>query len=147
MCVQHGETLAMKGLLANCLNKKEEAFELVRKGLKFDLKSHVCWHVYGLLYRGDKNYAEAIKCYRNALRIDKHNSQIMRDLANLQIHLRDYEGHVEVRRLILTSKANQRVNWVGFAVANHLNDELDVAVSVLSQYESTNRTILTYSSL
>lgn len=46
---EHGETLAMKGLILNCMAEepKEEAFELVRKGLKHNLKSHVCWHVYG----------------------------------------------------------------------------------------------------
>lgn len=44
------ETLAMKGLTLNCLGKKEEAYELVRRGLRNDLKSHVCilgyrdWH-------------------------------------------------------------------------------------------------------
>lgn len=44
---EHGETLAMKGLTLNYMDKKEEAYELVRRGLKSDLKSHVCWHVYG----------------------------------------------------------------------------------------------------
>ena len=44
---EHGETLAMKGLILNCLEKKAEAFDLVRKGLKVHLKSYVCWHVYG----------------------------------------------------------------------------------------------------
>jgi peptide alpha-N-acetyltransferase len=46
---EHGETLAMKGLAISNLspNKKEDAYELVRKGLKADLKSYVCWHVYG----------------------------------------------------------------------------------------------------
>ncbi|OXB74603.1 UNVERIFIED_CONTAM: hypothetical protein H355_013437 [Colinus virginianus] len=39
---EHGETLAMKGLTLNCLGKKEEAYELVRRGLRNDLKSHVC---------------------------------------------------------------------------------------------------------
>lgn len=29
------------------------------------------WHVYGLLYRSDKNYEEAMKCYRHALKYDK----------------------------------------------------------------------------
>ena len=29
------------------------------------------WHVYGLLYRSDKNYEEAMKCYRYALKYDK----------------------------------------------------------------------------
>lgn len=36
------ETLAMKGLTLNCLGRKEEAYDLVRRGLRNDLKSHVC---------------------------------------------------------------------------------------------------------
>lgn len=43
----HGETLAMKGLILNCIDKKEEAYDYVKRGLKADLRSHVCWHVYG----------------------------------------------------------------------------------------------------
>ena len=45
----HGETLAMKGLIINCQNeeRKDEAFDLVKRGLKHNLKSHVCWHVLG----------------------------------------------------------------------------------------------------
>ena len=43
------ETLAMKGLTLNNLGRKEEAYDYVRRGLRADLKSHVCWHVYGLL--------------------------------------------------------------------------------------------------
>lgn len=65
------ESLAMKGLLCSNLDRKEEAHELVKKGLKIDLTSPVCWHVYGLLHRGEKNYEEAIKCYLQSLRIDK----------------------------------------------------------------------------
>ena len=41
--------------------------------------------VFRLLYRADNNYDEAIKCYKNALRIDKENVQILRDLALLQV--------------------------------------------------------------
>lgn len=36
------ETLAMKGLTLNCLGRKDEAYEYVRKGLRNDLRSHVC---------------------------------------------------------------------------------------------------------
>lgn len=32
----------MKGLILNCLGRKEEAFEFVKKGLRNDLTSHVC---------------------------------------------------------------------------------------------------------
>lgn len=90
---EHGETLAMKGLTLNCLGRKEEAYDHVRRGLRNDLQSHVCWHVYGLLQRSDKKYDEAIKCYRNALKWDKDNIQILRDLSLLQIQMRDLEGY------------------------------------------------------
>lgn len=83
----HGETQAMKGLILNCMGQKEEAYELVKLGLRNDVRSHVCWHVYGLLYRSDNNYKEAIKCYLNALRIDKNNQNILRDLGNLQLQV------------------------------------------------------------
>lgn len=87
----------MKGLTLNCMGRKEEAYEHVRRGLRNDLKSHVCWHVYGLLQRSDKKYDEAIKCYRNALKWEKDNIQILRDLSLLQIQMRDLEGY-RVRR-------------------------------------------------
>ncbi|CAG0879709.1 unnamed protein product [Darwinula stevensoni] len=90
---EHGETLVMKGLILNCLGRKEEAYEHVKRGLRNDLQSHVCWHVYGLLQRSDKNYDEAITCYKNALKRDRDNIQILRDLSLLQIQMRDLEGY------------------------------------------------------
>ena len=32
----------LQGLLLNCMEKKEEAYDLVRKGIKLDIKSQVC---------------------------------------------------------------------------------------------------------
>ncbi|PIO65685.1 tetratricopeptide repeat protein [Teladorsagia circumcincta] len=90
---EHGETLAMKGLILNCMGKQQEAQECVKKGLMADLKSYVCWHVYGLVQRSDKKYDEAIKAYKRALFLDKDNMQILRDLALLQIQMRDFEGY------------------------------------------------------
>ncbi|KAI3455389.1 hypothetical protein Pfo_012052 [Paulownia fortunei] len=133
----HGETLSMKGLTLNCMDRKSEAYELVRLGLKNDLKSHVCWHVYGLLYRSDREYREAIKCYRNALKIDPDNIEILRDLSLLQAQMRDLEGFVETRQQLLTLKPNHRMNWIGFAVAQHLNFNGSKAVDILEAYEGT----------
>ncbi|PPS07049.1 hypothetical protein GOBAR_AA13594 [Gossypium barbadense] len=133
----HGETLSMKGLTLNCMDRKIEAYELVRLGLKNDLKSHVCWHVYGLLYRSDREYREAIKCYRNALRIDPDNIEILRDLSLLQAQMRDLAGFVEARQQLLILKPNQRMNWIGFAVAHHLNSNGAKAAEILEAYEGT----------
>ncbi|KAJ6963431.1 N-terminal acetyltransferase A complex auxiliary subunit NAA15-like [Populus alba x Populus x berolinensis] len=133
----HGETLSMKGLTLNCMDRKSEAYDLVRLGLKNDLKSHVCWHVYGLLYRSDREYREAIKCYRNALRIDPDNIEILRDLSLLQAQMRDLIGFVETRQQLLSLKPNHRMNWIGFAVAHHLNSNGSKAVEILEAYEGT----------
>ncbi|KOM44552.1 hypothetical protein LR48_Vigan05g215700 [Vigna angularis] len=133
----HGETLSMKGLTLNCMDRKSEAYELVRHGLKNDLKSHVCWHVYGLLYRSHREYREAIKCYRNALKIDPDNIEILRDLSLLQAQMRDLTGFVETRQQLLTLKSNHRMNWIGFAVAHHLNSSASKAIEILEAYEGT----------
>ncbi|KAL4133438.1 hypothetical protein PRIC2_003755 [Phytophthora ramorum] len=134
---EHGETLAMKGLTLNCMGRKDEAYELVKSGLRHDLRSHVCWHVFGLLYRSDRNYAEAIKCYRNAIRIDPENLQILRDLYLLQVQMRDLKGFAETRRTMLTLKPNNRNNWIGFAIAHHLVGNFQMAIDIIEKYFST----------
>ncbi|KAJ8901283.1 hypothetical protein NDN08_007132 [Rhodosorus marinus] len=133
----HGETLAMKGLVLNSVNKKEEAYELVKLGLKNDLKSHVCWHVYGLLYRSDRLYVDASRAYLQALRIDPENVQILRDLALLQIQTRHFEGFISTRRTLLTLKPGQKNNWIAFALANHVLKNYAEAVKIIDTYSAT----------
>ena len=65
------ETLCMKGLVLTHLGKREEGLELVRKGVRLDLTSHICWHVFGLIQKAEKNYDEALKSYTQALKFDK----------------------------------------------------------------------------
>jgi len=134
---EHGETLAMKGLILNCQERKPEAYELVRKGVKMDMKSHVCWHVYGLLYRSDREYLQAIKAYRSALRHDADNVQILRDLSLLQVQMRDLPGFVQTRQHLLTLKPTNRNNWFTFAVSQHLQGRVSQAIGIVEAYERT----------
>ncbi|GIZ40140.1 hypothetical protein CKM354_000349200 [Cercospora kikuchii] len=133
----HGDTQAMKALILNNQAKSDEAFELCKLALKNAMRSHVCWHVYGLLWRSVKNYEEAIKAYRFALRLDPDSVQIQRDLALLQVQMRDYPGFVQSRNQMLQAKPGFRQNWTALAVALHLNGELDKAEDVLQKYEET----------
>ena len=136
-------------------------------------------HYCRLLYRADRNYTEAIKCYKCALRMDKENLQIMRDLAllqvgifhsaqrcchlhcmqlcavcpapqhlmirldvrldahALQIQMRDIPGFVETRHQLLQLKSNAKGNWIGFAVAHHLNGNHALAVQILDSFQNT----------
>ena len=136
---EHGETLAMKGLTLNCMGRKEEAYDYVRRGLRNDLKSHVCWHVYGLLQRSDKKYDEAIKCYRNALKWEPENIQILRDLSLLQVQMRDLEGYKETRFQLFKLRPSQRASWIGVAISYHLLNDYEKALSILEEFRKTQQ--------
>ncbi|QIX02465.1 hypothetical protein AMS68_007982 [Peltaster fructicola] len=134
---KHGDTQAMKALILSSTGKQDEAFELCKLALQNAMKSHVCWHVYGLLYRGVRNYEEAIKAYKFALRIDSDNAQIQRDLALLQMQMRDYAGLIQSRQTMMTAKPQLRQNWTALAIAYHLSGDLKQAESILTTFEGT----------
>ncbi|KAI5821129.1 NMDA receptor-regulated protein 1-domain-containing protein [Pyronema omphalodes] len=134
---KHGETLAMKGLIINSMGRTEEAFAVAKEALRYDMKSHVCWHVYGLIHRSQKNYQESIKAYKMALRFEPESQQILRDLCLLQIHMRNYEGYVETRKTILQTRPNLRSNWTAVAIGEHLAGHYAAAEKVLNSYEET----------
>ncbi|ORY78176.1 NatA N-acetyltransferase complex subunit [Protomyces lactucae-debilis] len=131
----NGETLAMKGLLLSNMDKRDEGWECVRKGLRCDLKSHLCWHVYGMLYRAEKDWEEALKCYARALSLDPFNLVIQRDLAVIQSQLRLYPALCESRNELMKRNPEQRGNWTAYAVALFLNKDYKAAEKVLDDYE------------
>ncbi|KAF2401347.1 N-terminal acetyltransferase catalytic subunit [Trichodelitschia bisporula] len=133
----HGDTLAMKALTLNAQGHTDEAFSLAKLALQQDMKSHICWHVYGLLYRSTKQLDEAIKAYKFALRLEPESAQIQRDLAFLQIQMRDYNGYIESRKAILHARPALRQNWTALAVACHLAGDLSAAEHYLKTYEDT----------
>ena len=63
--------MCMKGLVLTHMNRKDEGIELVKKGLVFDMQSHICWHVLGIIKKADRNWDEALKAYTQAVRCDK----------------------------------------------------------------------------
>src|ERR1700761_8614883 len=101
------------------------------------MKSHICWHVYGLLYRSTKQLDEAIKAYKFALKLEPESTQIQRDLAFLQIQMRDYNGYIESRKAMLQARPGVRQNWTALAVAHHLAGNLEAAEKHLKTYEDT----------
>lgn len=134
---KHGDTMAMKALILNGQGKTDEAFALGKDALTADMKSHICWHVYGLLYRANKNFEEAIKAYKFALKLEPESQQIQRDLAILQIQMRDYQGYIQSRTAMLQSRPSLRSSWTALAIAHHLAGNLTEAENVLDKYEGT----------
>ncbi|EJT99366.1 N-terminal acetyltransferase A auxiliary subunit [Dacryopinax primogenitus] len=134
---EHGETLCMKGLILHSMDRREEGLELIRKGVRLDLTSHIVWHVYGIAHKSDKNYEETLKCYLQALKFDKDNLNILRETAQLQLQLRHYDAHVESRNTLLRLRPQLRQSWYALAVAYYLNGDDSRAVTVLEQLETS----------
>merc|ERR1712037_359987 len=74
---------------------KEDGLELITNGLRYNLKSSICWRVKGLAHKSDKDFESAIACYKKASFYDKQNTRIYTDLASLQIQLKRFDEFVE----------------------------------------------------
>lgn len=146
----------MKGLFLACSERKPEGYELVKRGVRLDMGSHIVWHVYGLMHRADKNFEEALKCYTQANRIEKvrpcswtqHSDNklcaqdslnILGDLAILTVHLRHYSAYADARLSILRAAPRLRRNWVNLALAQHLAGRYTDADRTLRNYEEMLR--------
>ncbi|KAK9467758.1 NMDA receptor-regulated protein 1-domain-containing protein [Lipomyces arxii] len=137
---EHGETLAMKGLILSFsgeVDKKDEAADLIKRGLRNDISSFICWHVFGLYHRSERNFEEALKAYTQALKFDPENSNILRDLSFLQAQMRHWDGLVTSRKAILANRPNIRQNWTALAMAYHMVKRYDLAENILTKYEDT----------
>lgn len=141
---EHGETLAMKGLLLSNMGETAQGLALVKQGIRKDLTSHICWHVFGLIQRADKNYEEALKSYFQALKFDRDNLNLLRDTAQLQVQLRLYDGLLDTRSSLLKLRPMWRTHWIGLAVAYQLNGNLPQAIKVIEAYHRILKNVPQY---
>jgi tetratricopeptide (TPR) repeat protein len=65
--------LAFKALILNALKKKTEAMEIIKVALQKNIKNFTCWHVQGILLKGQKLYKEAKASYMMAIKYDESN--------------------------------------------------------------------------
>uniref|UniRef100_A0AC35TLS8 TPR_REGION domain-containing protein n=1 Tax=Rhabditophanes sp. KR3021 TaxID=114890 RepID=A0AC35TLS8_9BILA len=134
----HGETLAMKALILDSMGKYEESLDLAKKGVDNDMKSYLCWHVYGLVLKTHRKYEVAIGAFKMSLRIDKQNHQVMRDLSMVQLQSRDYEGFRDTCFSLLSSKASNKAIWMGYAVSHHMLNDFDMALKTLESFKKSS---------
>ena len=136
---EHGETLAMKGLIVRSMDEghgvNEEARALVRRGIECHPQSHVCWHVMGLVHRAEREHGESAKCYAQALKLDPENGLILKDLSMVYLQTRNLKAFVELRWKLLSTKRDQRMSYVALACGLHLTGEHESAFDVLDSYE------------
>ncbi|KAJ2885993.1 hypothetical protein H4R27_000969 [Coemansia aciculifera] len=131
----HGETLAVRGMFLSNMERKEEAYEHIKRGIEINPNSSISWHVYGIVNRGDQKYEEAAKCYEKAAKVDSENAHILRDLSQLQIHLRQYEKLVETRTKLVKLNPLLTAFWLGLAVAHQMLGRYDLALKAITSHE------------
>ena len=127
----HAETIASKGLTLHSSGSKDEGFTLIKQAVATNMKASLCWHYYGIAHRSDKNYHEAIKCFKMALKQDPTNVSVMRDLANMFIQTRDWESFVEMRQKILAAKFNVRAHWIALSVGHRMLKNYEMASAII----------------
>lgn len=68
-----------------------------------------------------REYDQARRAYLFALKCDPNNERTMRELLQLQIHLRDFPGFEETSRKLLMLKPSTMQHWVTLAAACYSN--------------------------
>lgn len=137
----HADT---KGIKALCLHAtaaqksepNDEAYALVKDGIRNNFRSSVCWHALGIMHRADKKPEDAMKAFRSAEKCDptvaqERTNNVLRDLSSLAVHLRDWETFTEVRKKLLTKNSNVRANWICYAMGHHQLGNKKVAGGIL----------------
>lgn len=89
-----------------------------------------------MLYKSDRLYDDAIRCFIQALKIDKDNLNVIRDLAQMQVHKRDFHGYTETRNRLLILRPQQKQNWIAFALGSYFCKDYETALKVLSNFEN-----------
>ena len=91
------------------------------------------------MHKSERNYAEAIKCFKNAIRMDgpqsANSTMILRDLSQMQLQVRDFKGFLDSRTKFLNADRNMQYPsaWVSLALAHHLLKNYEQAAKVLQQ--------------
>ncbi|EEQ38244.1 putative N-terminal acetyltransferase A complex subunit [Clavispora lusitaniae] len=131
----HAESLALKGCCNYQTGHKADAESYVLKALAKAPGNYLVNHLAGIYYRNVDNYQEAAKWFKAAVDNGSKNTPIYRDLALMQSQTRDYKNLRESRQKFLESQPGYRANWTAVAIAHHLNEDYDAAVSTLDKIE------------
>ncbi|GAM21819.1 hypothetical protein SAMD00019534_049940 [Acytostelium subglobosum LB1] len=128
------DCLCYKTLIYYSLDRKQDAHDLAKSVLRTNLSSFTAWHTLGFLHRNDKNYTEALKCFRNAHKNNKESSIILKDLSNIQIHLRDLTGLKDSYISMLHLQPTTKSHWIGLITTYHILGNLQLALNIFDDF-------------
>ena len=130
------EALALKGLNYYYLKKLDLAEQTLKEALKANFKSSIAWHFYADFNKAKGDFTKAMQSYNKAFNYSSNNFTVIRDLAHLQLYLRQYESFVESSRLAVDLKSGMLVNWISLAFGFALLKDYQSALSTLNSVET-----------
>ncbi|ORM39441.1 N-alpha-acetyltransferase [Babesia sp. Xinjiang] len=135
---KNGEVVSFKALLLSNIepSKADEIMELARQGLKYDVKSYLCWYVLGAIYKQRKLYKDSLKCFTMATKIDTKNDRLMKDVCALAIEINDFAAFRKFSNQILEIRLKYYKEWMTFAFAQHLCGNVEAACKIVQEANS-----------
>jgi len=82
-----------------------------------------------------RDFDQSRRAYLNALKYKPGDDGVMRDLSQLQIHLRDFKGFEETRRLMLVEKPNILHNWLVYAEACFVDKSYETVLDCITSIQ------------
>ncbi|KAI8869809.1 N-terminal acetyltransferase A, auxiliary subunit [Ramicandelaber brevisporus] len=131
----HGESFSLKGLLYSNQKRYDEAKELGKRGTEADPASSLCWHIMGLIHREVKEFEAAIDCFTKACQDQSVNSNVLREMSTLQMHLGRFGDSVQPRADVIRYQPKHRVHWEFLVVSLHAAGEAEQALRILDSID------------
>ena len=69
--------------------------------------------------------------FAQALKIDENNQNVMRDLANIQLRLKDFPGHAESRRRMMLATPQNLQSWNSYLIGAYFTNDFALTHQVL----------------
>ena len=130
----HVETICIKALSKMQSGQKQESFDIIKVALKTNLKNARCWRTLGQLHSYENQWEQAAKCFKTSLNIEPKSLEVLKELSEIQIHLRDFQGYHESKTSMFFENSSVVGTWMGYATSAYLNGDLELALKIISSY-------------
>lgn len=97
-----------------------------------NLKSPMSWHMKGSIHKIQKEFEQAIACFKKSVEYDPKNQQVLRDLVTLQTHLQNWGGALEACYKFRECQKNNITYFALLIVFTYLTGNVDQAVKLIS---------------
>ncbi|ETN97746.1 NMDA receptor-regulated protein [Reticulomyxa filosa] len=119
---------------------KQKGSELIKDGLRQNVRSSMCWRVKGVAHKADGDLPEAVACYSQAMRYDNgHNERILNEIANMQLELQKYPEFEDTRHALWQLRPEDGQYLVAELMACFLSKRYQKGLDFLTQVHVTTQ--------